>query len=49
VIFLDTGAIYSLVVSSESRHQDVQRWYDGNKEPLITTDYCVDELLRQPA
>jgi uncharacterized protein len=46
MIFMDTGAIYSLVVPSESRHQDFQRWYDGNKEPLITTDYCVDELLR---
>ena len=45
MIFMDAGAIYSLVVPSESRHEDVQRWYDENKEPLITTDYCVDELL----
>jgi predicted nucleic acid-binding protein len=35
----------SLFVPSEARHKDVQQWYDANKEPLITTDYCVDELL----
>jgi len=45
MIFMDAGANYSLVVPSESHHQDVQRWYGANKEPLITTDYCVDELL----
>jgi predicted nucleic acid-binding protein len=45
MIFMDAGAIYSLVVPSEVRHEDVQRWYDVNQEPLITTDYCVDELL----
>jgi uncharacterized protein len=45
MIFLDTGAIYSLVVPSEARHDEVQRWYDANNEPLITTDYCVDEVL----
>jgi predicted nucleic acid-binding protein len=45
MIFLDAGVIYSLVVPSEARHGDVQRWYDANREPLITTDYCVDEVL----
>jgi uncharacterized protein len=45
MIFMDAGAIYSLLVPSEARHEDVQQWYDANKEPLITTDYCVDELL----
>lgn len=45
MIFMDAGAVYSLFVPSEARHEDVQRWYDANKEPLITTDYCVDELL----
>jgi len=45
MIFLDAGAIYSLVVPSEARPEDVQQWYDANKEPLITTHYCVDELL----
>jgi uncharacterized protein len=45
VIFIDAGVLYSLVVSSEDRHKDVQEWHDGNKEKLITTDYCVDELL----
>jgi predicted nucleic acid-binding protein len=45
MIFMDTGAIYSLVVPSEARHEDMQRWHDANKEPLITSDYCLDELL----
>jgi uncharacterized protein len=45
MIFMDSGAIYSLVVPSEARHDDMQRWYDANKVPLITSDYCVDELL----
>jgi predicted nucleic acid-binding protein len=45
MIFMDTGAIYSLVVPSEARHENMQRWYDANNEPLITSDYCVDELL----
>jgi len=45
MIFLDTGVIYSLVVPSEARHEETQRWYDANNEPLITTDYCVDEVL----
>jgi len=45
MIFMDTGAIYSLVVPSEARHKEMQRWYDANEEPLITSDYCADELL----
>ncbi len=45
MIFMDTGAIYSLVVPSEVRHEEMQRWYDANEEPLITSDYCVDEVL----
>ena len=45
MIFIDAGAIYSLSVPSEARHEEVQQWYDANMEPLITTDYCVDEVL----
>ena len=44
MIFLDTGAIYSLVVPSEARHEETQRWYDGIMR-LDYADYCVDELL----
>ena len=45
MIFVDTGALFALVVSSEPRHADVQQWYDANQEPIVTTDYCLDELL----
>jgi uncharacterized protein len=45
MIFVDAGALYALVVTSDSQHASVQQWYDTNQEPLVTSDYCVDELL----
>lgn len=45
MIFVDAGVLFSLVVSSEEHHEVVQKWYEGNKDQLITSDYCVDELL----
>jgi len=45
VIFIDAGALYALVVPSEPRHADLQQWRYENTERLITSDYCVDELL----
>ena len=45
MIFVDAGALFALVVPSDSRHNDLQQWYDANQEPLITTDHCVDEVL----
>jgi hypothetical protein len=27
MIFMDAGAIYSLLVPSEARHEDVQQWF----------------------
>lgn len=45
MIFMDAGALYALVVTSDSQHAAVKEWYDANQDPLVTTDYCVDELL----
>jgi predicted nucleic acid-binding protein len=45
MIFVDTGALFALVVATETDHDAVQAWYDANEESLVTTDYCVDELL----
>jgi uncharacterized protein len=45
MIFMDAGVLYSLAVPDEAHHQNVQRWYDETTESLVTTDYCVDELL----
>ena len=45
MIFVDAGALFSLVVPDDRRHQDVEEWYNANEDSLVTTDYCVDELL----
>jgi predicted nucleic acid-binding protein len=45
MIFVDAGALYSLVVAEDRRHTEVEDWYNANHQPLVTTDYCVDELL----
>jgi predicted nucleic acid-binding protein len=45
MIFVDAGALFALVVASDPQHDAVQRWYSSSQQPLVTTDYCVDELL----
>jgi uncharacterized protein len=45
MIFVDTGALFALTVTDDPRHADVEAWYIKNTAPLITTDYCADELL----
>src|SRR5688500_7130290 len=42
---MDAGALYALVVAGDVDHVAVQQWYDANLEPLVTSDYCLDELL----
>jgi predicted nucleic acid-binding protein len=42
---MDAGALFSLVVPGDIHHDAVQSWYDANNEQLVTSDYCVDELL----
>lgn len=45
MIFADSGALFALVVPDDRRHSEVEDWRTSNNQPLITTDYCVDELL----
>jgi hypothetical protein len=44
-IFIDAGPWYASVVPSDPRHADVMAWLRLNGQPLITTDYVIDETL----
>ncbi len=49
MIFVDTGAWFASVVPSDSDHRAASSWMRQNTQPLLTTDYVVDEtptLLR---
>jgi predicted nucleic acid-binding protein len=45
VIFVDTGARFARFVPSDRDHAAARDWFEQNREPLLTTDYVVDELL----
>lgn len=45
MIFVDSSAWYACVISSDPSHAAALAWFTGNKEPLLTTDYIVDEVL----
>jgi len=45
MIFVDSSAWYARYVSSEPDHARVQAWFHKNSEPLLTTDFCIDETL----
>jgi predicted nucleic acid-binding protein len=45
MIFVDCGALYALVVADDPRHVEIEKWFNANEQPLLTTDYCIDELL----
>ena len=45
MIFVDTGAWFATVVPSDSDHLAATTWISGNTQPLLTTDYVVDETL----
>lgn len=45
MVFVDTGAWFAWFVPGDPDHARVKAWFDSNSEPLITTDYCVDETL----
>lgn len=44
MIFVDTGAWYAAAVPDDPDYAVAQAWLHANREPLITTDYVVDEL-----
>ena len=45
MIFVDTSAWFAAVVPTDSNYLDASRWLAANSEPLLTTDYIVDETL----
>ncbi len=45
MIFVDTGAWFALSVESDPDHQSAKAFVSANREPLVTSDYVIDELL----
>lgn len=45
MIFVDTGVWFARFVADDPDHERVAAWFAANAEPLVTTDYCVDETL----
>jgi uncharacterized protein len=45
VIFVDTGAWFASFVPNDADHVAADAWLSQNTEPLVTTDYVLDELL----
>jgi predicted nucleic acid-binding protein len=45
VIFVDTSAWYALFASGDANHASANRLLVSIKEPLVTSDYIVDETL----
>jgi predicted nucleic acid-binding protein len=42
---VDTGAWFASVVPWDANHVAARDWLRRNREPLVTTDYVVDETL----
>jgi len=45
VIFVDTGAWFASMVTSDANHGAAASWLAKNKEPLFTTDYVFSETI----
>ncbi len=45
MVFIDTGVWFAKYVPSDPDHARVQAWFQANRQPLLTSDYCVDETL----
>ena len=45
MVFVDTSAWFALFVPTDPDHMGVRDWLARNREPLVTTDYCIDETL----
>jgi hypothetical protein len=44
-VFVDTGAWFAYFVRRDSDHEAAVKWTQENRQPLVTTDYVLDELL----
>ena len=45
MIFVDTSAWFAAFVPNDRHYADADAWLEQNAEPLVTTDYVLDELL----
>lgn len=45
MVFVDTGAWFVLHVPTDPNHQRAVDWLQENDEPLVTTDFVIDENL----
>jgi predicted nucleic acid-binding protein len=45
MIFVDTGAWYALATPSDIDHERAKTFLASSTQPLVTSDYVVDELL----
>lgn len=45
MIFADTGGWFATAVPDDINHAAARRWLTQNQQPLLTTDYVVDETL----
>ncbi len=45
MVFFDTGAWFAWHVPEDLNHAAVRAWFKANRQPLVTTDYCIDETL----
>src|SRR5262245_31728983 len=45
MVIVDTSAWYAFFLPTDPYHQHVRTWFASSTEPLLTTDYCVDETL----
>jgi len=44
-VFVDTGAWFACFVRRDPDHAAAIDWIRQNRQPLVTTDYVIDELL----
>lgn len=45
MIFVDTSAFFAYPSPDDTYHRAAQHWFRHNRQPLITSDYVVDETL----
>ncbi|MGI8640416.1 MAG: type II toxin-antitoxin system VapC family toxin [Pyrinomonadaceae bacterium] len=45
MIFVDTGGWFGSIVPTDENHEKARNWFLQNREPLITSNYVVDETL----
>ncbi len=45
MIFVDSGGWFASVVADDDDYEKAVKWFEDNNQPLISTDYIVDEIL----